>query len=185
MNPPAPVAYILSLTMKRGVLFFALTALACQRGDPVQVGLDYLTFIEEGKYDQAYDLIDKISRENTTREDFRKFWEDQEAKYGKPYKHEVVETGTDSGMIVIDYYWYYHPPADTHFYQSMRSYRLKLKRDFQGWRVKFRKYKITKTPISLKKTAPPDEREDSRSHGSETPGPETSRGFFRGLAPRG
>jgi len=171
--------------MKRGVLFFALTALACQRGDPVQVGLDYLTFIEEGKYDQAYDLIDKISRENTTREDFRKFWEDQEAKYGKPYKHEVVETGTDSGMIVIDYYWYYHPPADTHFYQSMRSYRLKLKRDFQGWRVKFRKYKITRTPISLKKSAPPDERDDSRVSGSETPGPETSRGFFRGLAPRG
>ncbi len=140
------MAYIISLTMKRGVFFFALVALACQRGDPVQIGLDYLTLIEEGKYDQAYDLIDKISRENTTREDFRKYWEDQEAKYGKPYKHEVVETGTDSGMIVIDYYWYYHPPADTHFYEPMRSYRLKLKRDFQGWRVKFRKYKIIKTP---------------------------------------
>lgn len=146
LNPAAPLAYILGLTMKRGVLFFALAILSCQRGDPVQIGLDYLTCIEEGKYDEAYGFIDKISKENTTKEDFRGFWEEQETKYGKPYKHEVVETGTDSGMIVIDYNWYYHPPADTHFYQPMRSYRLKLKRDFQGWRVKFRKYKIIKTP---------------------------------------
>jgi len=153
------MAYIISLTMKRGVLLFALLGLACQRGDPVQIGLDYLTFIEEGKYDEAYDLIDKISRENTTREDFRKYWEEQEAKYGKPYKHEVVETGTDSGMIVIDYYWYYHPPADTHFYEPMRSYRLKLKRDFQGWRVKFRKYKIIKTPRATKRTWPSEKNE--------------------------
>lgn len=150
MRPFASIAYIISLTMRRGFLFIVLVGLACQRGDPVQVGLDYLTLIEEGKYDQAYELIDKISRENTTREEFKRFWEEQEAKYGKPYKHEVVETGTDSGMIVIDYNWYYHPPADTHFYEPMRSYRLKLKKDFQGWRVKFRKYKIIRTPISLR-----------------------------------
>lgn len=181
------MAYIIGLVMKRGVLLFALAALSCQRGDPVQIGLDYLTFIEEGRYDEAYDLIDKISRENTTREDFRKYWEEREARYGKPYKHEVVETGTDSGMIVIDYYWYYHPPTDTHFYEPMRSYRLKLKRDFHGWRVKFRKYKITRTPISLRKSSP-HERDDSRAprgSGSETPGPKISRGFFRDLTPRG
>ncbi|MGB9590249.1 MAG: hypothetical protein ACP5QG_03580 [candidate division WOR-3 bacterium] len=149
--------------MKRGVFLFVLVGLACQRGDPVQIGLDYLTYIEEGKYDQAYNLIDKISRENTTKEDFVKYWEEQESKYGKPYKHEVVETGTDSGMIVIDYYWYYHPPADTHFYEPMRSYRLKLKRDFQGWRVKFRKYKIIKTPRATNEPGPPEKSEYCRA----------------------
>jgi len=131
---------------------FALVALgflpSCEREDPARVGEDYLTFIEQGDYAGAYRLVDKISREHVTEEQFVKYWQDAEAKYGKPIKHEILETGQDSGVITIDYYWYYQPPAsgDTSHYESMRYYRLNLKRDFRGWRVKFLKYTVTEKP---------------------------------------
>ena len=121
-----------------------VAATSCQREDPARVGEDYLNYIEQGEYEKAYGLVDKISKQYVSKEQFVQYWKDSEGKYGKPYKHEIMETGKDSGIVTIDYYWYYKQPesGQARFFEDKRFYRLKLTRNFQGWRVKFLKYSV-------------------------------------------
>jgi len=128
--------------MRRALL--ALGLLACQREEPSRVAEEYLTFIEQGKYKRAYELIDNISRKHVSFEDFKRYWEEKAKTWGKPYKHEVLEVSKEGEYIVVDYWWYFQPPEDTSLYQRVREFRLKLRREFKGWRVKFLKYTLKK-----------------------------------------
>ncbi len=130
--------------MRKAFALAFLGLLACQREDPSKIGELYLTYIEKGEFKKAYQLIDGVSKKHVSYEQFQEYWHDRFSKWGRPYKHEVIEVVKEGPYIVLDYWWYFEPPEDTTLYQRVREFRLKLRREFKGWRVKFLKYTLKK-----------------------------------------
>jgi len=144
--------------MRKVVLIFSLLSCAYTPpyDDAESVAEEYLRAIESGDFKKAYLLIDGVSRRATSFEEFEKFWRDFFKRYGKPYKHTIIDVSRDGKYVVVEYSWSFQrlPENDTSIFLDSRGYRLRLVYEFRRWAIKFRKYTIIKetpTPYGIER----------------------------------
>ncbi len=138
------------------VLFLLSCAYTPPYNEAELVAQEYLSAIEREDFKKAYLLIDGVSKRATSLEEFEKFWKDFFKRYGKPYKHTIIDIARDGKYVVIEYSWSFQklPENDTSLFLDSRGYRLRLVYEFRRWAVKFRKYTIIKetpTPYGIER----------------------------------
>ena len=144
--------------MKRTILILSL--FSCTYTPPYAdaevAAEEYLRALEMEDFKRAYLLIDGISKRATSFEEFEKFWKDFYKRYGKPYKHTILDVSKDGKYVVVEYSWSFRrlPENDTAIFLDSRTYKLRLVYEFRRWAIKFRKYTIIKetpTPYGIER----------------------------------
>jgi hypothetical protein len=124
----------------RNFLLFLFFLISCRVGDPPEkVVENYLIAIEKGDYDKAYKLIDKISKNYVSKEDFIKYWEEKFKEWGKPDSHEVYAIKREADTTRVYFRWYFNNGA---FEDLVMKLTKTVDQGVYEWRIKFLNYKI-------------------------------------------
>ncbi|MEO0144689.1 MAG: hypothetical protein ABIL49_08235 [candidate division WOR-3 bacterium] len=125
--------------MKKFLILF-LFFIACRVGDPPEKVVErYLSALEKGDYKTAYKLIDKISQNYVSEEDFIKYWENKFNEWGKPDSHEVYAIKREADTMRVYFRWYFN---SGHFEDLVMRLSRTVDQGVYEWRIKFLNYRI-------------------------------------------
>jgi len=117
-----------------------LFLISCRVGDPPEkVVENYLKAIESGNYSKAYKLIDKISKNYVSEEDFKNYWEEKFKEWGKPDSHEVYAIKREGDTTRVYFRWFFN---NGRFEDLVMKLTKTVDQGVYEWRIKFLNYRI-------------------------------------------
>ncbi|MEO0203324.1 MAG: hypothetical protein ABIL37_06370, partial [candidate division WOR-3 bacterium] len=87
----------------------SLILISCRVGDPPEKVVErYFSALEKGDYKKAYKLIDKISQNYVSEEEFINYWENKFKEWGKPDSHDVYAIKREGDTMRVYFRWYFN-----------------------------------------------------------------------------